>query len=410
MPEHFIPFHRADLIRLASTDPRLPEDQRPAFTAACTLITQLFHHEFHQRLEQLKEAFAPLDPNSEARPIPGEVAASKDESRTRLWASFRELLTRANFTAVSDAELQHALNAESVFDVKLHTKLDDFAELMIFARGRRRRQESVKRRFGTKVTMIDVDYFERAVICLRFQEAAHFTATPKRKLPFTAGATTIKLFENVPVADLEMVFPNSEVRMRAKDHAILWIPAILGGIGVVIKAGLGIVAIALLAWSMISSGGPDHKLGAAEWAAISAGALGLLAIGGFVFRQWGRFKNKKIAFMQSLSQSLYFKNLDNNAGVFHRLIDDAEEEEVKEAVLAWFFLLICGPATMAQLDDCVEQWFERKLGTKLDFEVDDALAKVERLGLATRDGDRWIPVQPTNGVAVLGDRWRSLAG
>ena len=410
MPEHFIPFHRADLVRLASTDPRLPEDQRAAFVTACTLITNLFHYEFHQRLEHLKEAFAPLDPNSEARPIPGEVAASKDASRTRLWAAFRELLTRANFTEVSDEELQHALNAESVFDVKLHTKLDDFAELMIFARGRRRRQEPVKRRLGFKTVQLDVDYFERAVICLRFQEAAHFSATPKRKLPFTPGALTIKLFENVPVADLEMVFPNSEVRMRAKDHAILWVPAIIGGIGVVLKAGVGIAAIGLLVWSMMRSGGPDHKLGAAEWAAISAGALGLLAIDGFVFRQWGRFKNKKIAFMQALSQSLYFKNLDNNAGVFHRLIDDAEEEEVKEAVLAWFFLLICGPATMAQLDDCVEQWFERKLGAKLDFEVDDALAKVARLGLATCAGEQWIAIQPTAAVAVLGDRWRSLAG
>ena len=31
-------------------------------------------------------------------------------------------------------------------------------------------------------------------------------------------------------------------------------------------------------------------------------------------------------FLQTLTQNLYFKNLDNNAGVFYRLLDEAEEE------------------------------------------------------------------------------------
>ena len=43
--------------------------------------------------------------------------------------------------------------------------------------------------------------------------------------------------------------------------------------------------------------------------------------------------------MKALADSLYFKNLDNNAGVFHHLVDAAEEEEFKEAVLAYYFLL-----------------------------------------------------------------------
>ena len=51
-----------------------------------------------------------------------------------------------------------------------------------------------------------------------------------------------------------------------------------------------------------------------------------------------KFKNRKIQVMKSLSESLYFRNLDNDAGVFHHLLDAAEEEEVKEAVLAYHFL------------------------------------------------------------------------
>ena len=66
-----------------------------------------------------------------------------------------------------------------------------------------------------------------------------------------------------------------------------------------------------------------------------ATALALLAgiagLGSFIWKQFNNFKNRKLRFLQSLTENLYFKNLDNNAGVFHRLIDDAEEEECKEA-------------------------------------------------------------------------------
>ena len=69
-------------------------------------------------------------------------------------------------------------------------------------------------------------------------------------------------------------------------------------------------------------------------------ALGLATLGGFLFKQINKFKSRKIKFMKALSDNLYFKNLDNNAGVFHHLVDTAEEEEFKEAILAYYFLLI----------------------------------------------------------------------
>lgn len=66
--------------------------------------------------------------------------------------------------------------------------------------------------------------------------------------------------------------------------------------------------------------------------------IGLGTLAGFLFKQVSKSKNRKIRFMKALTENLYFKNLDNNAGVFHHLIDAAEEEEFKEAALAYFFL------------------------------------------------------------------------
>jgi hypothetical protein len=61
-------------------------------------------------------------------------------------------------------------------------------------------------------------------------------------------------------------------------------------------------------------------------------------------------KNRKIQFMKALSENLDFRNLDNDAGVFHFLLD-AAEEEVTEAVLAYHFLRTAArPLTAAELD------------------------------------------------------------
>ena len=92
--------------------------------------------------------------------------------------------------------------------------------------------------------------------------------------------------------------------------------------------------------------------------------------------------------MKALSDNLYFKNLDNNTGVFYNLIDAGEEEEVKEALLAYFILLTeKRPVEKAELDDLIEKWLETGWNCKINFEIDDAIKKLERLELVTRDGD-----------------------
>ncbi|HCS80068.1 MAG TPA: DUF3754 domain-containing protein, partial [Alteromonas macleodii] len=39
--------------------------------------------------------------------------------------------------------------------------------------------------------------------------------------------------------------------------------------------------------------------------------IGMGVFGSFIFKEWTKFKNRKIRFMKALSDNLYFKNLDN---------------------------------------------------------------------------------------------------
>jgi hypothetical protein len=120
---------------------------------------------------------------------------------------------------------------------------------------------------------------------------------------------------------------------------------------------------------------------------LAALGAGLMAFGGYLVRQFTKFKNRKIQFMKALSANLYLRNLDNDAGVFHHLLDAAQEEEVKEAVLAYHFLRTAGrPLTAAELDRRIEDWFARRWEAAIDFEVGDGVDKLRRLRLVDDDG------------------------
>jgi hypothetical protein len=226
---------------------------------------------------------------------------------------------------------------------------------------------------------------------VKFKDAEYFTAKGRGDLAWEPESMVIKLFKNIPKADLEMLFPNAQVTMRRKDKLIMGIPAIGGGISVLIKTGAGLIAFTFVLMSMIShtiKGGLINMPGPQEVAQLVAGFTALSMIGGFVFKQWLKYKNRKFEFMKMLGDNLYFKNLDNNAGVFHHIIDAAEEEECKEAIFGYYFLLRHPRGlTASELDDAIEAWLETRYATLIDFEIDDALRKLKALGLCTIEND-----------------------
>ncbi len=133
---------------------------------------------------------------------------------------------------------------------------------------------------------------------------------------------------------------------------------------------------------------------------------GIAALGGYLWKQLNSFKNRKLKFIQSLTKNLYFKNLDNNAGVFFRLANDAEEEECKEALLAYYFLLTSKePLTKAELDHKIEQWMASKWQATIDFEIEDAVEKLLNLKLVEQYEDKFTAVSISDGIELLDERW-----
>ena len=383
---HFIPFRKADVIDMCVADGGLPEADGQGFRSFCEILSALFHFEYHQRLETLKDCFAPFNPDADTRCVQHLTADELRDREQRFIEMLKEVLVGANYVEMSRAELEEALNAESRFKVSLSVDLDDFEELVVFVRGKGPRPDLRKTLLGLRKKTVETIYYERVVIYIRFKGEEYFRAKRLKNVPFQPGESCLKLFKDIPVEDMQTVFPNAAIRMRTVDKLILGVPAAVGGL-VVLVTKLGATLLLILGlvafWLGISK-----KAVTVEQRHLVALGIGLATLGGYVFRQLSKIKNRKIQYLKSLSESLYFKVLDNNAGVFSHLTDAAEEEDNKEALLAYYFLCTRkADLTEPQLDAAIEKWFLDRHGVKLDFEVDDAMDKLERLELAWREGD-----------------------
>ena len=93
--------------------------------------------------------------------------------------------------------------------------------------------------------------------------------------------------------------------------------------------------------------------------------------------------------------------------MFYSLIDSAEEEEFKEAILAYYFIYISEEAISEEfLDERIENWFRYKYNCTLDFECSDALAKLKRLKLLKIDDIITLQVVKLDeALKILDSQW-----
>lgn len=370
--------------------------------AICELLVKIYHLEFHAELEHMKRAYAPFNPDLDDENF--DLSDTPNSERAKQLADhLRTVLERGNYECLTDGDLHRALTERSLFALDIVVDTSVYEELVLYARGETVHKVEIPRWFGLSKQTIDVASFDRVCMYIRFKtraqlerERGKFKQAPR----FEPGTTILKLFRNIPRADLEILFPNCTPQMRPIDKVFFGVPAVVGGIPVLFK--LAPLAFALA----VVLGLRNDEI---DTASLIAGLTGLAVLGSYLFRQWGKFKNRRMLFIKELSENLYFRNLDNNEGVLTRLVDEAEEEECKEALLAYFFLLRTpGGLSSSDLDAVVERWLEERFKISTDFEVSDAIAKLVNLGLVREQDGRFSVCPPTEGLAQLRKRWDAL--
>ena len=217
------------------------------------------------------------------------------------------------------------------------------------------------------------------------------------------GAVLIKYFRNIAAADLNALYPNARVVLGWRDRVILTVPALAGAIPVLMNVVSTVtVLFVVLGFYLGVRGTVEDDEMKQALAALSA----LVAFGAFVMRQWVKYQRQSLRHQKQLSDTVYYRNISNNSGIFDYVIGAAEEQETKEAFLAYYFLATAETApTQQELDRTIEDWLMQRFGADVDFEADDALAKLDRLGLLMRDGETLTVLPLTQALMQLDAHW-----
>ncbi len=306
---------------------------------------------------------ATYDPFNPDRDTIEDVALDHDDAGAReaLRDAVDYLLDKANFFRLSDVQIEKALKEANTHGIRVRFKWDQIEELHLWVRG----LAKTERKFRTikapiKGRLREIDVYRRLVVVAKLRDDRH---------------VYLKLFRNIPTADLESLLPHARVSMNWMDRA---------------KVAAG-------------AGGTLGALGtAAAKAAAAASLFNVVYLVGvpFALLGWRSFAGYRRALShrdRQRTQNLYYLNLASNASVIHTLITRTSAEEVKEALLLYAACAtqMCGvPASVEQLDERIERFLRERFDIKVNFDAPDAFETLDRLGLwADRPNFEVLPIE-----------------
>ncbi|MCK5717226.1 MAG: DUF3754 domain-containing protein, partial [Thiomargarita sp.] len=384
--------------------------EKKQFGDFCTIFGALYHYKFHSDLEELKRCYTPFNPDSDMVIAQNSSDEEKETLTHTLDTGVRQLLNNANYEELTIDDINTAMSAESYYGLNVSVDLNDFEKLVVYFRGSSTKIE-YRRTWYTLFLFkkpLETAIYKRLFLLLKlkskeqrvkelveihgrdFEKKANKLVDNSRKhLPEEISDQHIflKLFKDLPQTDLEMLFPNLEVRLKLLDKIKL---GITGGGGTIFGIFSVVGKIALAATN------PFAIIGA------------LAGLGGIIFRQIMGIFTQRTKYMMNLSRNLYFHNLDNNFGVMSYLIDMAEEEEGKEAILAYYFLYRYPEKnyTLDTLDRDIEQYIQDKYDLSIDFEVEDGIRKLHDEHLLIEEEEGVLKVISLHDAEIcLDEKW-----
>lgn len=229
------------------------------------------------------------------------------------------------------------------------------------------------------------------LILLYTKEVEETNAKDKAEVP----SLQLKIYERIPIPDLPVIFPHKKLSFRIIDTVRLDVATILGLLAYFINYKFE---------NVLSS--PSAIL--LDVVAVSA----LIIYGSRVvlgYKQtWDRYQ-------LLVNKTLYEKTLASGFGSVHFLLDASEQQQYKEAILAYAILLKAEKSQVISrqsVGEKCERFMYEVFKVKVEMPIDKALNTLLRLGLATEssiDGRRGLLAMPCpKAYEALKERWNSL--
>jgi hypothetical protein len=391
--EHFVPLRIPELVDFlvtgkgAKTEPRaLPIDEQAAFRRLADRLVDHYHRSFHSRFLQIKDAYSLFDPDRDTVPLVEPTSEDRDRAIHHLFREIKGLLEKANYKELSRLEAMQIMQGASLWGLDLDVDWSVFEHIEIYYRGDSIGTRTIRRWWKLwKKEEKQVPEFNRLVVVLRQK--------PHKRLGKGADTSSVfmKIFKDIPKPDLEMILPGTRIRLTKLDRGLILYPVLSG--------------LALFLYKVLSDWIGFRDIFSITVSVSLSWSLAIL-FAGYGYKSYVSYSSKKTAYTLRLTRSLYYQVIDSNAGVFFRLLDEAEEQEVCEALLAYYYLWKHAEGralTPEALDDAVEEDIERRLGVKLDFEISDALGKLEALKLVSREDDAFRAIAIERALSAIQD-------
>jgi Protein of unknown function (DUF3754) len=406
--DEFIPVRKHDIVEALLKSGGLDGEDCEKFRLLCRMLEAIYHYEYFGVLRRLRHDYYYFGP--EVEPHAAMDRDTVERGYADLVRSLDRVLKDANFVEVPHDQIAAAHRRRMLLRVEVKAPLDDFREIRFYRRGRHFEQFQVREWFGLRARKVEAEVYDDVVLVVAMKSQAEIgskrelQALQRRKI--RPGAVLLKYFRDIAASDLNALFPNVRVVMSDLDKLVLGVPALIGGIPILLNIYATISVLFLVVGFYLGRTAVIHDN---DMKAALAALSGLAALGAFIARQWVRYQRQSLLYRTELADNVYFRNMNNNAGIFDYLVGRAEEQECKEAYLAYHFVHTApSPPSAEELDSRVEAWLRETFGADLDFKVEDALAKLERLGLLGRDGERLF-VSPLDGAtAQLQAAWNRL--
>ena len=400
--EQYIPFDKEVLLERQIALNAFSGEEKGKFEKLFEILEHYFHDQGFNLIQKIKRNYAAFDPDK----LDEERVKYIGKSDLSIFkSSLHQVLERGNYNEIDQTILNEAIENSDLVGLQLKINFDDFKEYSIYTRGQHTTTEKVKR-FIFWEKEVELEYYDYVVIYINYKDATHFEKQKGsfENLPFTPGCSIIKLFKKVPKNDLETIFPNAVPKMSLKDKLLLWIPGLAGGISLLSAK----VIPAIIKMYTAYKSGEVLNISNSK-ASLIQGLIALGILGAYLFRQYNNYVSKKIKFSKMLTDSLYFKNIGNNSGVIPLLIDTSEEEELKETILAYAFLSKSQEhLTAGELDTQIENWFQTEFQFQLDFDVEDALYKLKKIGLGIETNGKWTVLPLDKALVRIDELWDGI--
>ena len=433
----FIPLRHRDLCDDLIQRYRLLSQQRAEFLSICAKLQQIFHAEHLSQLLQLEEIYSPLDPDSQIVELDEGEEDERGQLTEKLFDRVSGLLYSAHYKRLNRDELERAVEVASQWNVRLDVDFELYDRLEVFARGYH--AVTVKRRKWKnffREEKIELPEFERLFLAFRLKQPKVKSKPVKEEQEtkksrraqlassissFLAGDDDdamsfkyvyLKTFKNIPETDLEVLLPGSKVKLSMLDRGKILLPTALAFFKISrLVAVLGAVIVAAASAKHLFDEVVDEVL---------ALVLVASAIIGYIIKSVLSYLRTKDKYQFGLTKNLYLKNLGNNSGVIYRILNEAEEQELLETILGYSVLWQAevkakrgnrafDGLTSKELDRDCEQYLIEVAELNVDFEVDDSLGKLARLGLAHVDKNgRWTAVPIEQAGDCLDASWKRL--